>query len=108
MRKCFQCQSPEHLYRDCPQKSQRRARLRAVPDLTPDPAPGGDGRGPDGTYTGIGGLLAYYERTAPLSSLAALASRRPDSPAAIAREVRLRAEAARQVRESRLERGAEP
>jgi hypothetical protein len=55
------------------------------------------------TRPDISGLLAYWDRTAPLPA----PSVSPDSPAKIAREVRLRTEAARQVEESRRERGAE-
>jgi hypothetical protein len=55
------------------------------------------------TRPDISGLLAYWDRVAPLPA----PSVSPDSPAKIAREVRLRTEAARQVEESRRERGAE-
>jgi len=57
----------------------------------------------------ISELLAYWDRVAPLpppdQAWAAPAPPRRDSPARIARELRLRAEAARQVQESRQARG---
>jgi len=57
----------------------------------------------------ISELLAYWDRIAPLPpadhAWAAPAPPRRDSPARIARELRLRLEAARQVEKSRQARG---
>jgi hypothetical protein len=62
----------------------------------------------DGTYTGIGAALDYWDQVAPLppgaAAWAAPRTRREQTPAEIAREMRLRAEAARQVAESRAAR----
>ena len=57
------------------------------------------------TRPDISGLLAYWDRTAPLPTPSSVST--SDSPATIARELRLRAVAARQVEESRRERGAD-
>lgn len=82
--------------------SARRSRCKD--QVVPTGAVRGNER--DMTRPDISGLLAYWDRTAPLTPLGA-----PEiiahTPAAIAREVRLRTEAARQVEESRRERGAE-
>jgi hypothetical protein len=59
----------------------------------------------DMTRPDISGLLAYWDRVAPLPPPSSVST--SGSPAQIAREVRLRTEAARQVEESRRERGAE-
>lgn len=72
-RKCYRCGAEDHLKRDCP------------PDL------------PD-----LSSAHAYWDTTAPLVPIEeAWWGREPESPARIARETRLRAEAARQVAESR-------
>lgn len=63
------------------------------------------GNEPDMTSPDISGLLAYWDRTAPLPAPSSVST--SESPATIARELRLRTEAARQVEESRRERGAE-
>jgi hypothetical protein len=81
--------------------SARRSRGKGDPTATG--AVRGNER--DMTRPDISGLLAYWDRVAPLPPPSSVST--SGSPAQIAREVRLRTEAARQVEESRRERGAE-
>ena len=87
----------------------RLGRGRRPDLLQPSPRGTGDPGLPSGgiavtSRRDISGLLAYWDRTAPLPPPSVSTS---ESPAKIAREVRLRTEAARQVEESRRERGAD-
>ena len=111
-RKCFRCKSEDHRYADCPRNP--RNRLRVVPDLppepdpVPEPVPDMDAYW-DGTAPDLTAAHAWWDQVTPLpppaAAWAAPRARREQAPAEIAREMRLRAEAARQVAESRAARG---
>ena len=90
-RRCYRCQQEGHLKRDCP---RNRLRVVAGPEPQPEPAPD------------MTAAHAYWDTHFPLVSIGEAWWGRPaESPAAIARDVRLRTEAARQVAESRAARG---
>lgn len=110
-RKCHRCGGEGHRERNCP----RKRRLHVVPDPEPRasaPAPAVsdpwdlshqplDTGKPD-----LSAAYAYWDTTAPLVPIeVAWDGPGAETPAQIARDVRLRAEAARQVAESRAARG---
>lgn len=78
-------------------------RSRCKDQVVPTGAVHGNER--DMTRPDISRALAYWDRVAPLPPPSSVST--SGTPAQIAREVRLRTEAARQVEESRRERGAE-
>ena len=102
-RQCHRCGGEGHRERNCPRKH-----LRAVPAPAPEVSDPLDlshqpriNQEPD-----LSSVRAYWDTTAPLVPIEeAWWGRRAESPAEIAREMRLRAEAARQVEESRAARG---
>lgn len=103
---CHRCQKEGHLKRDCP-----RGRLRVMTGPEPEPAPVPEVSDPwdlshqprINQQPDLSAVYAYWDTSLPLVSIYE-AWDGPESPAAIAREMRLRAEAARQVAESRAAR----
>ena len=109
---CYRCGGEGHRKRDCP-----RPRLRVVPDPEAAPVPAAApepvvadpwdlscqpriNQNPD-----LSAAHAYWDTSEPLVSIhEAWAGPGRKNPAKIAREMRLRAEAARQVAESRAAR----
>ena len=105
---CHRCQREGHLKRDCP-----RTRLQVVTGPEPRPATAPEVSDPwDLSHqpriqgADLSDAYAYWDTSAPLVSIyEAWDGPGAESPAKIAREMRLRAEAARQVAESRAARG---
>lgn len=106
-RKCYRCGSADHLKRDCP-----RNRLHVV--TGPEPVPAPEASDPwdlshQPLSTGkpdLSAAYAYWDTAAPPVPIeVAWDGPGAESPAQIARDVRLRTEAARQVAESRAARG---
>lgn len=110
---CHRCQQQGHVKRDCP-----RGRLRVVPGPGASPAPpvAENSQVSDpwdlshqpriNQQPDLSAAHAYWDTAAPLVSIyEAWDGPGAESPAEIAREMRLRAMAARQVEESRAARG---
>lgn len=111
-RKCHRCGNEGHRERNCP----RKRLLRVVPDPEPRPASSSSTASDPWDLScqariqgaDLSDAYAYWDTSAPLVSIyeawdgPAVGA---ESPAKIAREMRLRTEAARQVAESRAARG---